>query len=368
MKIGILTIHNSSNYGAVLQTFATQEYLKKIGQPEIINYKNTHTDKTMDLFRIGTGPRDLLRIGKDIFRAAPRMRLLKKFKHFFNNHYTLSGNPQEVLNSISGNYDLILCGSDQIWNPNIVNRYKTIDANYFLQFAGATRKLSYASSFGSHKFSKSEEKEVADHLKSFDSISVRESDSAKYLSLILNRPVSHVVDPTLLLDKDEWLSKLAISTTTNKRPYLLVYVLKKDAILKETVKLVSKHLNLDVVTIDQDPFSGFHCREHIRDAGPLDFIRLFNGASFIITNSFHGTAFSVNFNKPFIVTPPPTGANRILSLLTALESEEYMLKDQKTAVALAKKSPDFNKINKLLNILRENSKLYLKQAITESRK
>lgn len=366
MKIGLITIQNSCNYGAVLQTFAAQESFRKYGHVEIINYQNTHTDKTTKKLRFGTTPRDVLRFGKDFLRLLPKIRSLKKFNLFFNNHYKLSGAPTQDLSSIKDKYDYYVCGSDQIWNPQIISEAGTIDSNYFLGFTQSKNKISYASSKGSYNYTPDEGKVVCSLLKDFKNVSVRESDTAKYLNVELQRPVEHVLDPTLLLSKPEWLDCLKIKKSQPHKKYILVYVLRKNKILSQTVQAVAKKLNLDIIVIDQDPFTTMRCNKHINDAGPVEFIELFSNASFVITNSFHGCAFSVNFNVPFIITPPPTGLNRIMSLLEEVGAENRAIKTKDEAVSLANTPINFEPINIKLQAIRLKSQQYIENSLTSA--
>lgn len=363
MKIGIISIQNSCNYGAVLQTFAAQESYAKHGQVEIINYQNTHTDKTTKKLRFGKTPRDILRFGKDFLRLLPKIRSLKKFESFFNTHYKLSGAPTQDLSAMKNSYDFYVCGSDQIWNPQIISEDGTIDSNYFLAFTDSKNKISYASSKGSYNYTPEEKKLVTSLLNDFQDISVRESDAAEFFSNELNRPVEHVLDPTLLLSKSEWLDSLNIKNDLSKKPYILVYVLRKNKILSQTVQTVAKIHDLDIITIDQDPFTTMRCDKHINDAGPVEFIELFSNASFVITNSFHGCAFSVNFNIPFIITPPPTGLNRIMSLLEAVGAEHRAIKTHDDAIKLAKEHVNFESINTKLQAMRLESHQYIENSI-----
>lgn len=363
MKIGIITIHNSCNYGAVLQAFATQESFKKYGEVEILNYQNTHTDKPTKLLRFGTNPKDVLRLAKDLLKLLPKTRILKKFNSFFTDYYNLSGAPTQDLSAISKNYDVYVCGSDQIWNPQIISERSNIDSTYFLAFTTAGKKISYASSMGSYNYTSFERDLVSSYLKDFHRISVRESDSANYFKNTLKRPVDHVLDPTLLLNKEEWKSALNIKSCPSNRPYILVYVLRKNRILSETVRAVADVLKLDVIVIDQDPFTTLRCNAHINDAGPTEFVELFSNASFIITNSFHGCAFAVNFNVPFLITPPPSGLNRIMSLLTAVGAEQRAIKTKENAIKMAKEHLDFDKINENLKIMRLKSKNFISESL-----
>lgn len=366
LKIALITIHWANNYGASLQTFATVKALSKYGEVSVLDYRNPYTGKGMLWIRFGTNPRDILRMSKDIFRLIPRYRVIKKFKNFTYKNFNLTDTLRNDsdFKKLENRFDIFVSGSDQIWNPKIINEQGIIDIHYFLDFVTAKNKISYASSLGTYKYSEKEAQQITPLLNSYDSISVREQDSSIYLSELLQKDVTHVVDPTLLHTKEEWLTFFDIDVNHNEEPYILVYALHKDKLLKQVVEKVVEELNLRVITIDQDPFTNFKCDRHIRDASPEEFVKLFSQASFIITNSFHGTCFSVNFNIPFVVTTPASSINRIESLLKAINIEERITIGENLS-ELINKHIDFDLINTNLHQLRSISNSYLLKAIKQ---
>lgn len=365
MKIALITLHWANNYGASLQVFATVKALSKYGEVSVIDYRNSYTSKGMTWIRLGTRLRDILRIGKDLFRLLPRYRVIKKFENFSYEYLNLTPglDNDEDFKKLAKEYDLFISGSDQIWNPKIVNEDGVLDTRYFLDFAIGKRKISYASSIGTYRYNEEEMAQVISLLNHYDYLSVREKDSSQYLSKLLNRDVSHVLDPTLLHSKDEWLQFFNIQDNEDEKPYILVYALKKDLLLKQIVEETQKQLEMRIITIDQDPFTNFKNDRHIKDAGPDEFVKLFAQASFVITNSFHGTCFSINFNIPFIVTTPPTSINRIESLLTAVGAQNRIMADSSNLSALIENQIDFDMTNQRLQALRLASKQYLENAL-----
>ncbi len=365
LKIALITIHWANNYGASLQVFATVKALSKYGDVSVIDYRNSYTSKSMTRLRLGSKPRDILRLGKDLLRLFPRYRVIKKFENF--NYTYLNLTPQmendEDFKKLAKEYDLFVSGSDQIWNPKIVNENGLLDTRYFLDFVIEKKRISYASSIGTYQFKENEIAQVVSLLNHYDFLSVREKDSSQYLSNLLNREVSHVLDPTLLHTKNEWLQFFDIQDNKEEKSYILVYASKKDSLLKQVVEEVTKQLDIRVITIDQDPFSNFKNNRHIKDAGPDEFIKLFAQAGFIITNSFHGTCFSINFNIPFIITPPPTSINRIESLLTAVGVQNRITTDGTKLSELIEDQIDFDRINQRLQALRVASNQYLDNAL-----
>lgn len=366
LKIALITIHWANSYGGMLQALASQKILSDYGEVSIIDYKTTHLKKTMQLIRWGYTPRDFLRMGKDLFRLLPRYRLLHKFKSFIEKHLHLTQqyNNHHDLDKAEALYDVFVCGSDQIWNPNIIDGF---DSAYFLAFIHNKKKLSYASSCGSYQFSKHEETVLIDYLSSFSNISVREKNTAQYLrNLIEGQKTTTVLDPTLMLDKSKWLELLEIKVKKNNKPYVFVYTLKKDEFVRNIVEKVSNHFNLEVIVIDQDPFLGFPSDKHIQDADPKEYLEWIAGASFVITNSFHGTAFSVNFEVPFISIKPESGVNRIQDFLESVGLQERLILEKDNLDDIISSSVDFQSSNIKLEQLRASTRSYLNNALNDS--
>jgi len=368
MKIALITIHWTPNYGAALQAFSTVQVLKEFGEVSVIDYRSKRLYRSMALLRFGGEFRAVLRVGKDVFRLFPRYCVIKKFKRFGHEYLNMTKiiSTDQDFNELSRQFDIFVSGSDQIWNPRVSNENGKIDGRYFLDFAGGQKKISYASSIGSYNYSEKELSRVVSLLEQYDHLAVRESDSAKYLEELLKRPVEHVLDPTLLLTKDQWLQAFEIDEDDCVNPYILVYALKKDKALKRAVETVASYLKIRVITIDQDPFTNFKNEKHIRDAGPIDFVKLFSKASYVVTNSFHGVCFSLNFNIPFVVTTPPGGINRIDSLLVAVGAPDRIVKDSAKLSALVEAKLEFSAMNNRLNRLRKESMKYIKNSIIES--
>ncbi|MFV3327961.1 polysaccharide pyruvyl transferase family protein [Pseudomonas sp. NY15372] len=368
MKIALITIHWANNYGAALQVYACAQSLSRFGQVSVIDYRCEYTSKGMQLFRFGWGIRDLLRLGKDLLRIFPRYRVIKKFSEFNAKNLSVTRiiRTDEDFKKLVSDFDVFVSGSDQIWNPKIVSDLGRLDGRFFLDFAQDKKRISYASSMGTYKYSPQEIKSVASYLNKYQFISVRESDTAVTLQEILGRSVEHVLDPTLLMNKSEWLSGCS-KKTENRSGYILIYALKKDKLLKEVVEKTSSLLGLKVYSIDQDPVINYRCDRHMMDVGPDEFVELFSNASFVITNSFHGTAFSVNLNIPFIVTTPPTGINRINSLLKSVGLEDRIIGHyDEQALNRNIKDIDFSDSNKRLDDLRKKSFEFLEGALKDA--
>jgi hypothetical protein len=348
MKIALITIHYGTNYGAVLQAFATKKILSRYGEVETINYGNPRLQYKSNLIRFEPSIQGIKMMIHDILRLKDRNKVVNQFKKFIESNLNMNSSKlvtrQDIQTGAINDFDVYVCGSDQIWNPNVISKDGELDPIYFLNFANKlAKKISYASSMGGYRFRDSKKAKIKDLLKDFTTISVRESDDQEMLSQLLEREVFHVLDPTLLLSKEEWFEILKIDKNyrSQKEDYILVYVVQKTPLLKKVVKFVVNKLgNKKVVIIDQAFKPFINTNLHIRDAGPLEFIELFANARFIITDSFHGVCFSINFKNPFVaVRPAWLGVNRIESLLNLLGLKNKLLNDEKD---IDKLSVDFN--------------------------
>lgn len=358
MKVGIVTIHNVSNYGAILQAYALKETISEKSPCYIINFDNKHVSSSLKYIRFGTTFHHFLGMGKDIFRILPRSRVIPKFKRFISEKLNVVGYEKDILKS----FDVFVSGSDQIWNPACVSSQAKFLPEYFLSFASISQnKISYASSCGAYQFNSNEKETLKSYLKDYTNIAVREKPTSVMLTELLGRDVHHVLDPTLLLSKEEWLARLGNNSVVTEE-YILVYVIKKTELLKETIKKVKSLLGIKVVLVEQGLYFDNIVDRHIRDAGPEDFINLFNGARFVVTDSFHGTTFSVIFNKPFYSVSPGANVNRISSLLNTLGLQSRIVNDvddlDKVELAV-----NFVDANKLLNEQIKHSKSYLFNSI-----
>lgn len=335
MKIAIITVHRANNYGAVLQAYATQKVLSEVGETSIIDYDNRYISFRLDLIRYHKSL-GLLANAKfiihDILRIFSRYKAVKKFNSFISTYMNLTDkfSSKDLQERKANEFDVYVCGSDQIWNPEIATPQKKIDPNYFLNFANKkSLKLSYASSFGHHKLTTDEQKQVKELLSDFTFVSVRERDAKDMLeSFIDNQQINHVIDPTLLLNKQEWLDTFDVKEHSHFGDYILLYTAPRSELLKKAVAYFSKKLGLKVISIDQSFFPLANVDIHIKDAGPKEFIDYFVNAKFVITDSFHGVCFSINFNKAFVAIDSGKKSNRVNSLLNLLKIENRLIKNE----------------------------------------
>ncbi len=343
MKIAIITFHWATNYGAVLQSFALQNYLSKQGHDvEIIDYYPDKYKKTVLNALKAKHPVVIFNRIKEIRKekaiAGFRNNTLKMTEHF---------NSSEKLNILSENYDCFICGSDQIWNPSFT-RFGEGKAtfSYYLDFAPDNKILaSYAASFGVTSYPEDLIDLITEKFKRFDFISVREKTGLDIVKKCGRDNVSLVPDPTLLLSEEDYLP--FVSQDAREKPYAFSYMLHGMKMPKELSQYISDK-KLCVVspsnyTIEQ-------------------WLTAINGAETVITNSFHGIVFSVLFKKKFIaLTIDGSGMNdRIFTLLERLGLSDRIYKG-KTADFDSK--IDWQSVYEKLEELRKEGYSYLDKVI-----
>lgn len=387
MKIAILTFHHAFNYGAELQCFALQYKLNSMGYNAEVIYnfrpmndeyqinegtkfkpyydiRNTLTLKTRLNIRLSKWINLFVRIF--LWR---RVRSRKRRFYNFHKEYTRLTEQKfynfDMLYDYNwDNYTHFIVGSDQVWN------HLTTYSNepYFLTFAPENaKKISYAASIGHSQLPQEVKCKYGQWLDSFDSISVREKEGVGLLHTIVNKNVSHVLDPTLLLSKDEWKNSLSLRNRPDE-DYVLVYVLIHSAYAIELAKWVAHKLKLKVKLISPSDLSAYSFKKGIDvlyNCGPKEFVELFYNAKFVVTNSFHGTAFAINMNKPFYSCPRKNSLvlSRFISLLKILGIENRLIFDGSKFPQLSSTEIDYHKVNKILEEQRAASLDFIRDAL-----
>jgi hypothetical protein len=310
-RIGLFTFY-TGNYGACLQAFATQRYVReKLGGECVIVRTDPgvrgDTPWTRLFLRGGIFHGPLAKIRRRLRRRTPvasafaeRLSVrVEAFKRFERDCLVLDENQNRLFSEYYRNppdYDIYLSGSDQVWNPLAFSRCNPI---YYLDIAPLGRpRVSYASSFAISEVPLRYLREMKRFLTRFDRISVRENDGARIVERLTGRRPPVVVDPTFLLTREDWLRVSGKSTMVPEEPYILFYRLGtfsyfdwfKEHILEKT------RMRPVVIPIraEDDPTG-----DGEYNAGPLDFVSLLARAALVVTDSFHGVALSVNLGVPF---------------------------------------------------------------------
>ena len=289
MKIGILTFHRAHNYGAVLQAYALQEVLKNCGHDvEIIDYKNPYllnVYKWFSLKRIFT--RNIVKAIKELRLISKRKQRYDNFQRYIKLNLSLSKSNYDI-----ASYDIILIGSDQVWNTNLTNGF---DKMYWGAWNHChTILASYAASM-EDKIDCDKKDKISRLLNNFDYISVREAGIKNQLRLLTKKNIEIVIDPTLLLDRECWLHIENKSIVDEN--YILLYQVRNNEIAKNIANKISENLNMRIVHLSAR-IDLLNDKETI-SSGPLSFLNLIRNAKFIVCTSFHGTIFSLIYHVPF---------------------------------------------------------------------
>lgn len=323
MKIGILTYHRAHNYGAVLQCYALKSYLNSLGHSTIVvDYKPSYFHYGLFVWYkwLSINPFKMI---KKIETQFHTFHISKKryeaFDHFINDYIA----PQKVnLNKEHNDIDIFVFGSDQIWRKN----GESFDPIFWGDFCAAkhAKLISYAASMGRSSLSDTEQHQVRSWLKNFSSIMVRENSLKDLLAPLTEKNVEVVADPTLLLSQQEW-DKIAVKPK-HKRPYVLVYQVIEHPSAIEIAKEAAKELDADIIEIASKVKSIKNEHQMIFDASPCEFLGWISSASFVVTTSFHGTAFSIIYKKPFVSIKQNLPSDlRISSILESFDLQERLV-------------------------------------------
>ena len=330
-KVGIITMHKVINYGSALQAYALQRVIEKLGYDcEIIDYIYPNAYHLSQYAKIPFWKSWILFVIQLLY-GFPQKKRIRLFEAFYSRFLKLSPTcyqSREQLQNNPPHYDIYVTGSDQVWNPGI---YSSLDP-YFLKFAPeGKKKLAYASSFGVSKIPSYADTYYHDSLKNFDAIGVRESNAVDLVYSLSGKSAQWVLDPTLLLTKDNW-NEIAILPEEVKSVgdrYILLYELTPCPYILQLAYYFNKRLNSPIVRICKNASVEDKDKSiiNITDAGPCEFVGLFAHAKLVITNSFHGTAFSINLERDFYTVTPLRKQNnsRQQSLLKLFHLENRLL-------------------------------------------
>lgn len=360
MNVGIITMHAARNYGAVLQTYALQEEIRRMGfAAEIIDYRRSNQTELGYLFDINKNYKNNL-IRKVMFFSKtffPKIRSSHIFSDFRKRKLYLSEktfvgpNPEEHFPV----YDVYCVGSDQVWNPNANNGF---DANYFLEKVQG-KKISYASSIGTDELSDNDLQYIKVHTGDFSYISVREISSV-YLLRKVGIECVNVIDPVFLLSPNEWLNFAELRA---RDKYLLVYYFGNAEKILLRAKKIADSRNLKIVRISVG-YERYHGDQFVeRFITPEQFVGLFANAEAVITNSFHGTAFSIIFKKQVYIHPVSDKNTRFESIMKLFNLQQRNIRNMDDSSMLKLPDINYDSVSDILHEKIELSEAYLRKAL-----
>ena len=336
MKVGILTFHDAHNYGAVLQAYALKKYIQKLGyEVKIINYHHE------------TIP--------DGYPKEDNEKRWEKFNKFIK---TLIDNEEKVYTKEEDleqlDIDFWICGSDQIWNTEIT---KGFNRGFFLDFKTNGKKISYAVSMGIPELPKEYEKKFKESLEKLDEISVREESLKQYAEKFIDKKIEITLDPTLLLDVSDY-ENLLVENSYGE--YVLIYALGPDERLTKIAKKIAKEKKVEIIELNDKAKKDYFCKQ-ISDASPEEFLSLIKNAKAVITNSFHGTIFSIIFKKEFYTITRLNRNSRMENILKIVGMEDRLIDDISDLEKV--KEQNYEKAYMRLNKEKQKSKDFLKNAL-----
>lgn len=364
-KIGILTFHIAKNIGAQLQALALLNILKCGGYDvEFIRYEPSYLLAPYRFLRNVRRENGLLSCVKQtllhvIFDLPVWLKTNKHYRNFQKKYFPFSSAiyavPKELQESA---YDCIVVGSDQIWNPEITDN--RVDEMYTLNFESSKiKKIAYAASFSENHISKEQTNTLIDRLRSFSSISVREQNLKHFLEHHSSLNIDVVIDPTLLMCKEQWL-KLIPKERQIKGKYILLYQARgaKREVLSQT-KMLAEQYEAEIYDASGMNYRVRH--NNMQYVNPIEFLNLIYYAEAIVTISFHGTALSLVLEKNFYSLTLGDGRDgRVENLLSSVGLESQLFP---VGAYLPKPKIDYSKVENKLVRLRSHSLRFLQESL-----
>jgi len=364
-KISLITLHRIYNYGSVLQTYATQKLFEDAGaQCEIVDYISPHRAK-VPLFLDCPPWLEGKKLKCLLYYVAKVPSFVLKdisFGGFIHNYLHLSKKKYITNEDILKNppvADIYVSGSDQVWNSKYNHG---VDGSYFLNFApNGAKRAAFVSSFGRGELSAEERRQVKSLLQKYEVITVREDSALKILEN-MELEGTWLLDPTLQIERQYWM-QLA-STPLMKEKYLLLFLLyNEDNGATEYAKRVAEKKGLKLVKLSWEMIRPRGVDLLFTHRKPQDFLSLIGNADFVVTNSFHGVAFSVNLNRQFVFIPRSEFNGRIESLLrlTGLETRKVVNLDD---YGVVQQPIDYTDVNGVLIKEREKAQQYIRRIVS----
>lgn len=354
-KIRLITFHTPRNYGAVLQAYSLSKYLEKYSKDvQVIDYDTEHLRSAYPIIPQVSNWKDVVKNIIFAYRFPYVKNKQDKFREFVRRNFSLT----EKLPSIEALYGLkwedcyFVTGSDQVFNPNRIEDERRA---FYLDFApDGAKKIAYAASFGVKKIQDNRREEIAGYLNRFSEIAVREESGKAIIEDLIGITPTVVLDPVFLHDKAFW-EKMGKPYKRVFGEYLFYYNLMESRESDSVARKIADRMGLKLVAITEGTLH-IHADEVLRDVGPEEFIYLISQASFIVTDSFHGVAFSIIFEKQFVFSDEREPINsrglellERLGLKTIAYSKEYTGRKIDYKKVVAKLDRDIKEANSYLD-------------------
>lgn len=365
MKTGIVTFHGANNYGAVLQVYALTQWLGQNGiDAEIIDYRSRIFDK-YKLFRTQAYKKAPYLRAVDLYKYPGKRKRNRGFDLFREKYLPVSAESyvrESDFEGITDRYDCFICGSDQIWNPQLTHG---IDPVYFLDFvADPKKKVAYAPSVALKKLNEFQLAQMAELMRSFAALSIREQEAIDLLQPYCEQEISKCCDPVFLPDAGCY-DKICSKKYEGKK-FVFLYIVGRAAAFKNVIahaeKTAREHGLQLYYLIDGDKT---FCRiggKNVYGCNPCDFLSLIRNAEYVVSNSFHATAFSLLYARQFVTFLKDGTGSRMEDLLRSVGLENRIFRSG-GAFAPYEEPIDCREIGKALQALKESSVDYLRHAL-----
>ena len=357
MKIGTITFHRANNYGGVLQCYALVTFLKKKGyDAEVVDYRCKAIEDSYRLLRLTSIKGFLL----SFLTIKKRYCALKNFSSFRKNYLPISKTIYNGVNDFDNQYGICIIGSDQVWSTKIV---KGFDSIYFGDFSNKIRKIGYAvsSAVDSKWYKSDEEPQMAKYIDNFSYFSTREKSFADNLSKYTTTKIETVIDPSLLLTKEDYEE---IIIEPKEQNYVLYYNQEYNSLTKDIVQSVARQVGASNIVVITGVKEDFGIPSRYYDLSTLSvpyFLGLIKNATAVVTTSFHGTAYSLVFRKDFYFVAN-YASDRASNLLSQVGASDRLIKVGSTIIF---SKVNYETIGKQLNEYRSKSEQFLISAIEQ---
>lgn len=362
MKIAIATVFRNANYGATLQAYALAKSVQKLANTEcyFIDYRRK---ETINMFRCSLWDMDIngkKKLSIDALKRTIRQCInplgtiyrFYKFEIFRKDHLLISEKIYYKSEQIRlPDTEMLILGSDQIWNPDVTHGFNDV---YFGKLCNSdVLTVSYAASFGKTEFSDEEKKQLKELLANVDIISVREEEGAELLSELMERNIVCVPDPTVLIDRTDWV-KLASTAKGHGSKYVMIYMLTYNEEVIYIGQCIAKKLGCEIVLLGSGSSMKIKGMTEKKFDGPTEFLKYVAEAEYVVTNSFHGMIFSVIFNKQFYTVPHETRGSRMINFAKKVGLEDRIIYKSCTLSEKNLRSKiDYNLVNVKFNELKQ---------------
>lgn len=348
--IGILTFYWADDCGAMLQSYALKTYLGRY-EPTIFipyfpkplrsRYWLLRYDERDNVLRRGIKMAKQLRPRNFYRSCVVKYRMCRFRKKYLTQERKRLGSPKEIF-EFAANIDTYVVGSDQVWNPEITSGFQE---GYFCTFRKWEKKgkryVSYAASMGAERLNRQYAESLRHLLTHFDVISLRESLAVPYIQSLCGKELSVVLDPVFLLKREEWMT-LFEGRSRRKKKYIAVYDTEYNVTMAKYLVQLERETGFEILNLRKGKYCWTEDTRDVVGCGPAEFLELLFHAEYVVTNSFHGTAFSILFHKPFTVFLHSERGARVRDLLRVAHLEERMAEKEKSVKGMEEMETKIN--------------------------